>query len=30
MDAGVKATEVKHDDFEPEAMSAFIHYVYTG
>lgn len=29
-DGGTKASEVKHDDFDPEAMKLFIQYVYTG
>lgn len=29
-DSGAKAVDIKHDDFEPEAMRVFLQYVYNG
>ena len=29
-DSGPKAIEIKHEDFDPEAMRIFLHYIYTG
>jgi hypothetical protein len=30
MDSGHRAVEIKHDDFDPEAMKCFLQYVYQG